>query len=182
MFTQIKDIQAVRADLDTVRGNENATRNLLNKRVPEIAQGVTAGDNVSIANRVMASCAGHRQREMFLFLKAHIPFEYNEETLKFSKKSKDQKYIDSREKALSEFIASGQTVFGWLALNVKTEKKEPDYLARVLKSVKAALKHDKGQTEIVRAMFDGGVTLDALREVFGELAAEEAAEEAAEAA
>lgn len=179
MFTQIADIAAVRADLDTVRGNENATRKILNQRVPEIAQGVTAGDNVSIANRVIASVAGNRQREMFLFLKAHIPFEYDQDSMKFTKKSKDERYIKTREDNLRAFLESGQTVFGWLTLNTKVEPKEPDYIARVLKAVKGALKHDATQTDILRAVFEGGVELETIRNVFAELAAEEAAQEEA---
>ena len=169
MFNQIKDIAAVKADLVTVQGNENNTRKLLNKRVPEIVEGVLAGDNISIANQVVRSVVGGRKQEMFLFLKAMLPFEFDSEKRKFLKKTKDAKQIEIKEANFKAFKDSGQTVFGWIDANVKTEKKEPDYLARVEKAVKSALKHEKGQKEVARAILEGGLDVDMLIAVLDEV-------------
>lgn len=184
MFNAIKDVEAVKSDLIQVQGNEKQTRQILNKRVPEIVEGILAGDNISLANQVIRSVVGHRKKEMFLFLSHHLPYEFNDDRTKFIKKSKDAKQVERKESAFREFKQSGQTVFGWLDVNAKVEKKEPDYLMRVERAVKQALKHKKSQREIFEAIFhaDLEIDVDMLVEILSGVAAQRAEEDDEKAA
>jgi len=176
MFNKMKDTGAVKADLITVQGNENSTRKLLNKRVPEIVEGVIAGDNVSMANMTVRVCVGHRKREMFIFLNHCLPFDFDKDSMKFTRKSKDEKFVKIKEDNFRAFKESGMTVFGWLDANVKTDKKPVNYASRITNAVKSGLKHDLSQHDAIIAAFDGGLTTETILAVLDEIARREAEE------
>lgn len=171
MFTQIKDVKAVTADIRKLRNNENSSRLIINTRVPEICIGIHAGDNIAVFNSVLQACAGHRQKEMFIFGQTMLPYHFDKEAFKFTSKFKDAEKVAEKEKALTEFLASGQTVFGWLALQVKVEKAEIDWETRFASSVKKAAAH-LTPAKMLELYFSSveGMTADQVLAVFADVA------------
>lgn len=183
MFTQIVDIKAVQADTKTLKRNENSSRLIINTRCPEIAQGVHAGDNIVVLNNVIDALAGNRQKEIFEFFKAMVPYHFDKDTLHFTKKFKDADKIAEKEQELVAFLASGVTVFGWLALNVKVEAKETDWEANWKNAIKKAGGHltNAKMLELYFSMAEG-LSAEVVLQVFADVAAKQLAEDQAEAA
>lgn len=183
MFIQIADVKAVQADTRTLKRNENSSRLIINTRCPEIAQGVHAGDNIVILNNVIDALAGNRQKEIFEFFKAMVPYHFDKDTLHFTKKFKDAEKVAEKEQELVAFLKSGVTVFGWLSLNVKVEAKETDWEAQWGKVIAKTATHltNAKMLEIYFSMAEG-IDAATVLGIFSDVAAKKLAEDQAEAA
>lgn len=141
MFNRIKNLKTVNRAIDTLRINERGTVATLNTIVPEIIEGIIAGDNVAIANNLLDALQGGRKKEVGYFLRRMLPHTYDALNGKFGKKIQDEKQYDAIIARYLAFKESGQTVFGWIKVNTTVEHREVDYFKRTESSLKQAIKH-----------------------------------------
>jgi hypothetical protein len=125
MFNQV-DTAAANLAIESLAQGEKTSKAIINEWAPALAAGTHAGDNIVVTNRLIQACAGHRAKEVAIFLRTVVPYDYDKETLLFTTKHKDAKKVEAKATNLAAFIKSGVTVFGWLAGNVKVQKKDSD--------------------------------------------------------
>jgi hypothetical protein len=170
MFNQV-DTAAANLAIESLAQGEKTSKAIINEWAPALAAGTHAGDNIVVTNRLIQACAGHRAKEVAIFLRTVVPYDYDKETLLFTTKHKDAKKVEAKATNLAAFIKSGVTVFGWLAGNVKVQKKDSDPVELYKKRLIAAAKKVP-HTTMLELFFQNvdGLSAEDVATIFGKVA------------
>ena len=134
--------------------------------------------DIESANRFVEALTPVNRRVAVLFLTAFLPFrtvteegEGKGEFVRFGKMDKRQ--VEAKTAACEEFLADeNKTLWTWQKENVNIDK-PVDYVGRVTKAVTAALKHDTGVDDVIKAVLAGGLSADDILAIMGELVDDE---------
>lgn len=123
-----------------------------------------AEDGKAILSPVNRKVAGMFFSHFCAFTKA----EDDGKPLQFGKKK--AKLWDKKAAEIEEFLAEERhDIWTWAGANVEMEKKAPEYAGKITKQIQKALTDKDGyaisQVDVLKAVLDGGVTVDALFEL-----------------
>ena len=136
-FEKAQNLPEIKADIKTIKSNEQSTQKLINQRLPELLNGIYAGDSPAIANSLLAACLKSRRTAVALFVKEFLPYEIDNG--KILGKIKNPRKVAAITKKYTEFLATRQTVFTWIDAEVRVEKKPTDWSKKLQSDFKAAL-------------------------------------------
>ncbi len=133
-----------------------------------ITEGNAKAGDISFVNETLKACTPMNRKVFIMFMQEFAGFIYVEKDEQFTKKDKGS-YNDKLAKAMEALEDPHFNIWTWADRNVKMEKKAFK-LETLTKDVKKALaaKDDDGaslynQADVVRALFEGGLTVEALR-------------------
>lgn len=120
-----------------------------------------AEDGKAILSPVNRKVAGMFFSHFCAFSKA----EGDGKLLQFGKKK--AKLWDKKAAEIAEFLADERRdIWTWADANVELEKKAPEYAGKITKAIQKALNDKRGyaitQVDVLKAVLDGGVSVDAL--------------------
>jgi hypothetical protein len=159
-FTVLTDKQ--KADInDAIKAIGKADASL-DKILPRIVEAVTAGDNVAIANRLLAALRGSRRKPVLLFLQAFLPHELRN-TGKFGKRLPQDK-ARRKERLFRKWLDKGETFSAWSSRETKVERKPVSDEKRVENALKAAFKHGMTTEKVLEIMHKVAEAAEAAKE------------------
>ncbi len=161
LTNQVKGMYALISRLSKA---ETITKAVLGQLSRDVLQYHTnQGHDVGVVNRLLSVLSPVNARAAKLFFQAMLPYAFDSETNTFGKLVKKEAIRDGRYYAMAEFLKDeANTIWTWQDANIDMAKKPVNYVVNVVKAVEAAIKHDVSKADLIKAMFDGGVTPDDL--------------------
>lgn len=130
--------------------------------------------DIGMANRFIDSLTPANRKVAIKFLQEFLPYQWlgnrKENPVEaFGKKMK--KGYDDKCKAAIAFLRNEDAdLWTWAAVNVKIEKRAPDYVKQVESNVAKALKAEVSAADIINAVLAGGVSTEDMLAIMAELA------------
>lgn len=129
-----------------------------------------AEKDVRLVNRLLKVLTPMNHATAWAYFKHFLPFstKKTEEGKEhpdheFTVMFKGSKHKVAKEDLMQTWIADeSNDIWVWDALHMKHEKKPVDYVARVQKSIKAALEHDVDIPTVINAVIEAGISADQL--------------------
>ena len=165
---------ALEFKIDTLQANEKITKDLLSGLSRDILDYVSQSKDVQITNRLLSVLTPMNRKTAILYFKSFLPFvsvtndagEF-ERFGKMTKKTADQKF-----ELITEFLVDPHNnIWSWAERNVVVEPKEYD-VKKVTKAIETGIKK-VGQVDVIKACFAGGIDIETLLQVLGEMAAQQ---------
>ena len=151
-------------NLKALQKAEKITKDLLRDMSRDVLNAVHVTQDSGVINKLIAVLTPVNRKVAILFYKEFSGFNWDDEEVSFGKKNK-KKYEDIKAKALLALTNPHFNIWTWAERNVDIEKK-PLKLADITKFVEKTLKraNEEGiaQADVIKAIIDGGLELDAL--------------------
>lgn len=138
---------------------------------------IDGGTNIQLINKLIAGVTPFNRQMLTLYFKTFLTYKHDDEAGLFTKKIQGDKAQEARTLATRTFLADeANDVWTWAEANIKPlEKAKPDYAKKITDDVAKALKHDVAQSEVIKAVLDGGVTIEAMLTILEVLSKEQPA-------
>ncbi len=179
----------VMARFEAIANAEKITRVELAALSRDLLVYVPDTQNIEIVNRLLIILTPVNRRAAILYFGHFLPWEKENDKdgvfQRFGKKMLGEKKLAKKDKAIAEWLHDeANTIWTWADDNIQMDKKK-DFKAGIVRAVKQALAgDDKSETpaldpmDIMAAVFEGGMTLDAMLAAVEKRQAELAAAEA----
>jgi hypothetical protein len=163
----------VMARFDAIANAEKITRAELAALSRELLIYVPDTQDIQFINRLMGVLTPVNRRVAILYFGHFLPWEKENDTdgtfLRFGKKMLGEKKLTKRMMAIADWLADeNNTIWTWSDENVSIDKKK-DFKSGVVRAIKNALAGDEktdspalDPMEVMAAIFEGGMTLDAM--------------------
>lgn len=160
--------------LAAIAGAERVTKEQLRDVSRTVLEAWHITGNVEYANKLIGVLTPVNRKVAVAFFTHFSGFSYNETLARFSGKSK-KRYAEAH-KLCMEFLEDPlNNIWTWADRNIEIKQKDFDIEA-VTKYITHALKKAQGvglsQTDVLKAVFKGGVEPDAVLAVFDEMGLE----------
>lgn len=171
------DIQNLRNTIDqrieAVEASEKVTRDILRDLSRDVLFALHEHGDIGFVNRVMlAKTTSINKKALRMFFQEFTGFFYSKETDTFEKKDKRQ--YDAKQAACLEFLADPHNNFWtWADREIEMERKafDPKKVTRYIEnSLKKAESDGFSQADVIRAVLNAGLELDALIAIIDEQA------------
>lgn len=130
-------------------------------------------NDVRVVNSLIAQLSPVNKRIACLFFREFLPYTFDTETSTFGKLQKKEKIVADKLAAMKEFLADeSNTIWTWQNRNVDVERKKVPYDAKIAELVAKSLTAKQGaisQVDVLKAVFAGGVTAEAVIEVLQQM-------------
>ena len=156
--------------LRKLAGAEKITKDVLRDMSRSVLEAHHATEDVAYINQIIPVLTPINRKVAILFFKEFSGFQWDDETKRFTKKSK--KHYDAKHQLSMDFLADPhQNIWTWAERNVEVEKKPaPSLLDKVEIFIHDVLpKAEKAgitQAEIITAIFKAGVKPEAVIAAF----------------
>jgi len=179
----------VMARFEAIANAEKITRVELAALSRDLLVYVPDTQNIEIVNRLLIILTPVNRRAAILYFGHFLPWEKENDKdgvfQRFGKKMLGEKKLAKKTAAIAEWLHDeANTIWTWAEDNIQMDKKK-DFKAVIARAVKQALAgDDKSETpaldpmDIMAAVFEGGMTLDAMLAAVEKRQAELAAAEA----
>jgi hypothetical protein len=146
---------------------EGMTKEIVKNMSREVLVALHETGDIGYINKLLAVLTPVNKRVFRMYAEEFTGFVYDETKKEFTRKNKNQ-YDDAKERALSALDDPHFNLWTWQEREVEMEKKPYD-LSKITVFMKGALKkaNKEGftQADVIKAVFDAGVDIDALIEV-----------------
>ncbi len=169
---EANQVKALYAVINRLAKTERVTKELLGKLSRDILslhlQEGESQHDVRVINKLLSVLTPVNRKVMAKFGEYFLPYQFDAETCTFGKlflkdAKKERCYL-----AMGSFLAEpDNNVWTWQEEHINIEAKPANYAGDVTKAIAKALKHEVAKGDLIRAIFDGGITADDLLEVMG---------------
>lgn len=125
---QLKDTQRAQYEdvIKSIRTTEATTLKALDVWLPVVISAIIAGNHVSLYNKAVKACRGGRREQVYLFGRAFLPHQYDDDAKAFQGKRQGKQY-HACVKRFEAFLASGETFSQWCerSTEVKSVERTP---------------------------------------------------------
>lgn len=184
MQTNIKTLFSVISKLAKSEGTSKQLLGALSRDILALHSGDSdQRHDVRVVNKLLSILSPVNKRAARLFFCEFLPYTFDKEVDTFGKLQKKEAIRDAKQAAMVEFLADpANDIWSWQKDNVKMEAKPVDYKAKLSKLAENAMNPEKGglsQADVLRSMFEAGITVDAVIELLTEMEAVNVVEAAA---
>jgi len=166
-FKKLDNVAAFDTALETIRVSRKAIEDATNTWAPQAISGVYAGDNIAQVNSLIGAFGGVQKTRITGIIKKLLPYQFDKDTEKFTKKETKAAVVARKTEAYSDFIESGETFWTLVDQTKKADAKTVDYAKKITKDVEGALSH--GLTvDIVLALVNAAIAHAAAAELLKE--------------
>lgn len=163
----------VLARLEAIASAEKITRAELAALSRELLIYVPDTQDIGIVNRLLGVLTPVNKRAAILYFGHFLPWEKENDAdgnfARFGKKMLGEKKIKRKEQAIADWLGDeSNTIWTWADDNIQMDKKK-DFKGGIIRAVKQALAGDEktdtpalDPMEVMQAIFEGGMTLEAM--------------------
>lgn len=163
----------VLARLEAIANAEKITRAELAALSRELLIYVPDTQDIGIVNRLLGVLTPVNKRTAILYFGHFLPWEKENDAdgnfSRFGKKMLGEKKVKRKEQAIADWLTDeANTIWTWADENIQIDKKK-DFKGGIVRAIKQALAGDeKTETpaldpmDVMAAIFEGGMTLDAM--------------------
>lgn len=160
--------------LEEIANAEKITRVQLRELSRELLVYVPDTDDIDIVNRLINVLTPMNAKACVLFFGHFLPWEREKDNdgnhVRFGKRMQGDKKVNKRLELIKEFLADeNNNIWTWADSNI--EVKQKDFKAMIARTIKKALEGDEKSdtdpltpTQVIDAVFEGGVTLEQMME------------------
>lgn len=160
--------------LSALDGAEKITKAVLLDLSRQILTAHHETQDIGYINRLLAVLTPVNRKVANLYFSEFSGFNFNAKAGEFGKKDK-KNYEEAKQRAITFLDDPMNNIWSWAGRNVEVEAKEFDE-ARLKKAMEATLKKaDKAgmsQKQVLKALLEGGLTIDTLMEVMDDITAQ----------
>lgn len=151
--------------IESIAAAEKITKKelaLISREILEFIM-LEGSQNVAIVNRLIAVLSPMNTKVACLFFPEFLPWKFDAKLRCFGKKMQgDKKLAEYSAKAVAFLEDESNNIWTWAESNIKVEKKV-DYLKNITKNIKGAMESDDiAQADIIQAVIDGGIEINAV--------------------
>lgn len=170
----------VYANIEAVKNAEKVTRKALAELSRDLLTYVPESNDIDAVNRLIGVLTPMNRKTAIMFFTHMLPWSVEKDThdefVRFGKRFEKQKQVARKLGHIVEFLSNEtNTIWTWAETNIEMELKTRNLADDLKKSVEKALKGTEAsktyeaaeplsQADVIAAMLDAGVTLEAMLE------------------
>lgn len=174
-------LTSINAHIKTLTASEKVTKASLPVVVDELLHYVPGSKDIDALNRLLAVLTPANQKLVVIFMKHHIEWDFDDVKSQFTTMVKGDKTKANRREARVKFLKSKTGFWEWVKVNAKIEKRAKNFTNEIINLTARALKDGDNQItglEVVKAIFEGGVSLEEVMQAADDVEAALALEKA----
>lgn len=143
---------------------ESVSKRLLSELSRSIlAYHLGGGHDVRIVNKLFTVLSPMNFKTARLYFRNFLPYKFNEETNQFGGLILKEAKRENLYLAIGSFLNDQENdIWSWSEEHIKVEQKPVNYASKVTASIKKALEHQVDKGDILKAVLDGGLSMEDL--------------------
>lgn len=174
------NINAMITRIEKIANSEKVTKKELGELSRELVQYLVIenSNDIGMVNRLLGVLTPGHRRIAVQFFDHFLFFKLNEDTRLFEGKMKGARKLDRYVNQASDFLSDdNNNIWTWQEAHLKIEKKPVDFAKRIKSDIAKALNAEENglsQAEVMQAVLEGGVTLEAVLAIMDNMTQEAA--------
>ncbi len=167
-------VKALYSVINKLAKVENVTRTTLAALAKDICalhlHDSPSKHDVGVVNRLLQVLTKANQKCAIKFFTTMLPYRFDDESMTFGKLKLKESVQTTHYLRMAEFLHDPEADFwSWVEENIQFEQKPVNYLGNVSKAVAKAIEKEGDKAAVIRAVLEGGLTVDELLAVMDSL-------------